>query len=175
MIGMMFLNPICGIYAMQYIEWAMKLMPNYLSARKSLMKWDDDEQTIKQMGEDFIKLIENKDLYEQFIIEHMNRVRIDSPLAMEVFGSNEGISIPHESSLHLNTSSIYHKDGEFVISNGTKLNLDASGGKIIKCIMDNPGISIATLCEMHPGFSTHKIDDLVNNLCREDVISFYKK
>lgn len=162
-------------YAMQYLEWAMKLMPNYLSARRSLIKWDDDEQTIKQMGEDFIKLIDNKDLYDQFIMEHMNRVRIDSPLAMEIFGNNEGKSIPRDFSLHLNTSIIYQKDSEFVISNGTRLNLDTSGGKIIKCIMDNPGISITTLCEMHPDLLANKIDDLINNLCREDVISYYKK
>ncbi|WP_235989071.1 JmjC domain-containing protein [Pseudomonas lopnurensis] len=157
-------------YTMDYLGWAMKHMPDFLDARRSLSRWEDARGTLASVGRHLDAFINDPQNYDRFLNEFIGNTRVESPLAIDLFGNPNAGQLAEDARLQLSANKPHGLDERYVIANGTRLNLDDQGERLIRRIAERPGISLAELSVHCPEADAGKLRELVTALCRQDVL-----
>ncbi len=160
--------PALGI---DYLQWTLSHMENFLGARKSLSKWASDQENLANIANHIHRLINNHEHYLNFMKNHLIGTRIDSPLAVEAFCRADTETIPLHSQLCLCTNNKFGIEQNYLICNGTKLNIDPHSMPIINHIAATPGTSLEDLIHNFPQHESTDIKNLITALCKEDILS----
>ncbi len=161
-------------YSMDYLAWAMKHMQEFLGARQSLSNWAKDQDTLASVGQHLDAFINDPENYHRFMDEFAGAIRVESPLALEMFGDPNAAPLSEHTGIRLSANQPHGLAGHYVIANGTKLNLDEQGVQLIRCITDHPGISLADLSVRLPGLPADRLHQLVTELCRQDILELIR-
>lgn len=161
-------------YTMDYLSWAMKHMQEFLGARQSLVSWEADRDSLASVGRHLDAFINDRENYSRFMDEFTGAIRVESPLALEIFGDPNAAPIPDHVSIRLSANQPHGLADGYVIANGTKLNLDEQGMQLISCITACPGISLADLRAQLPTLAVDKLRQLVTELCRQDILELVR-
>lgn len=157
-------------YTVDYLDWAIKQMPAFLEARRSLSDWENDQSTLVAVGHHFNSFINDPKHYQHFMDEFVGATRTQSPLAIELFGNPASTGIPKQAGLRLNVHRTLDLDDGYLIANGTRLNLDGQGVRLIRWISEHPETCLAELITTHPDINSDKLCNLLTELCRQDVL-----
>ncbi len=157
-------------YSMDFLEWAMKFMPDFPAARRSLGCWDIDHSTLDAVSRDLVDFITNPLNYQRFMDEFSAGLRVETPLALQIFGDPSVSNIPGDVSLRLNTQNSNCMDQRYMILNGTKLNLDDQGRQLFRFLAGRQNVSISELVAAHPSMDTDKLRALISKLCYQDIL-----
>lgn len=161
------------VYTMDYLSWLMSQMPSCIGARRSLSTWQSDEQALIDVSEDLHTLINNPENYARFMDTFIGATRVDSPLAIEQLGNPTCNELDGITKLRLASSGLVKSSEQYVIANGTKINLDHSGERLLRHITDVPGISVDELVSKCSDMNSHAVRTLLTELCRQDVLELY--
>lgn len=157
-------------YTMDYLSWMLKQMPGFVGARQSLVEWEDDRNNLAAVAQyisDFVTAPEN---YHRFMDEFIGATRVESTLAIEILGDPNCNAVPDSAGVRLCANGPHGLAENYVIANGTKLNLDEQGMRLINCIAHQPGIRLETLFAKVPEMDVAKLRQLITELCRQDVL-----
>ncbi|VXA91484.1 Cupin [Pseudomonas sp. 8BK] len=157
-------------YTTDYMEWAFRQLPNFIGARKSLSAWGADKENIAAVGRYIDEFINDPDNYRRFMDEFIGATRVESPLAVELFGNPNTRTIPDSTRIRLSANKPHGLADNYLIANGTKLNLDATGVRLIRCIAESPAISLGELVSRLADIDADKLRVLVHELCRQDIL-----
>ncbi|WP_296216689.1 JmjC domain-containing protein [Pseudomonas sp. UBA2684] len=157
-------------YATDYMEWAFRQLPSFVGARKSLSTWDADKENLTAVGRYIDDVINDPDNYRRFMDEFIGATRVESPLAVELFGNPNTGSIPDNTRIRLSANKPHGLADNYLIANGTKLNLDETGVRLIRCIAESPAISLGEMIGRLTDIDADKLRVLVHELCRQDVL-----
>ena len=153
-----------------YMEWLMKKVPEIASLRQSFRGWEADKGNIQDMAQQVAGLIANPEHYENFMQAFLGDQRVDSPFMMECFGNAHSSGLPDDALLRLNAVDISTLEKGYVIANGTKINVDEEGIKVLETLgsRDKTGLDLLTVgCDAEQQV---KIKALVMQLGMLDVI-----
>ena len=153
-----------------YMEWLMKKVPEIASLRQSFRGWEADKGNIQDMAQQVAGLIASPESYESFMQAFLGDQRVDSPFMMECFGNPHSDGLPDDALLRLNAVDISTLEKGYVIDNGTKINVDEEGIKVLETLgsRDKTGLDLLTVgCDAEQQV---KIKALVMQLGMLDVI-----
>ncbi len=153
-----------------YMEWLMKKVPEIASLRQSFRGWEADKGNIQDMAQQVAGLIASPESYESFMQAFLGDQRVDSPFMMECFGNPHSDGLPDDALLRLNAVDISTLEKGYVIANGTKINVDEEGIKVLETLgsRDKTGLDLLTVgCDAEQQV---KIKALVMQLGMLDVI-----
>lgn len=157
-------------YAIDYAQWALQQLPEFVSARKSLHDWEQDRQTVASLGQHLDAFLNDPDNYRRFMDEFMGATRLESPLAIDLFGNPACGRLVDDVPLRLSANRPHGLADGYVIANGTKLNLDVTGARLIACIAASPGIRLGEVLGRLSDLDSGKLRSLIQQLCHQDVL-----
>lgn len=161
-------------YAMDYLGWAMTHMPDYIEARRSLSIWSNDCTGLKKLGRYINEFITDQENYKKFMDDFVGATRVQSPLALEVFGDTTVSVVSECSRLRISSHLSHGLQERYLIANGAKLVLDPQGYSLLKAISDQPGVAAGLLTRNKSETEKHKILALITDLCRQDILEVIK-
>jgi ribosomal protein L16 Arg81 hydroxylase len=157
-------------YTMDYMQWIFQNLPEFVEARDSLYTWEKDFENLSRLSLKIGGLIRDPDNYRRFMDDFVGKTRVTSSLAIDVFGKPESWQLPAETALQLNTYHLHGLGDGYVIANGTKLNLDDDGIRLIQCIAESPGIRLCHVLDKLNELDSKKLCQLICKLCQEDIL-----
>lgn len=157
-------------YTVDYLGWLFKHMEAFTGARRSLSHWQQDRETLASVGHYLDELINDPDNYRRFLDEFISATRVESPLALELFGNPDTGILPDHFGIRLCADSRHGLVDGYIIANGVRLDLDEQSQELIGCIASFPGISLSVLIARFPEVSASKLRGLVTELCRQDIL-----
>lgn len=161
------------IYMKDYLDWVMTQIPNYVGARRSLSTRDHDEEALADISQYLCKFISSAENYKLFIDAYVGGTRMDSPLAIEQLGNPARLDLEGSTRLRLAINGPLKYFQNYLIANGTKINLDSGGERLIRYISDFPGVSVNELLSKCVDMSSGAVAGLLMELCRQDILEFY--
>jgi ribosomal protein L16 Arg81 hydroxylase len=162
-------------FAIDYLSWALDQMPDFLPARTSLRGWEHDEDTIADISRHVAAFLNDRENYGRFMDAFVGATRVESPLAIEMFGNAAAGNIDENVGLRLATDLTHWLPEGYVLANGTKLNLSEQSRRLIHCIVAAPGITFADLSARLPELDSLNLRQLVTELCRQDVLELVRQ
>ncbi|MDN7703355.1 MULTISPECIES: JmjC domain-containing protein [Burkholderia] len=163
-------------YAVDYLSWALNQMSDFLPTRLSLGDWEHDESTVADIGRHVAAFLSNRENYGRFMDAFVGTTRVESPLAIEMFGNVTASNINENIGLRLATDMHRHQlPGSYVLANGIKLNLSEQSQRLVRCIATTPGVTLADLVIQLADLDAHKLRQLVTELCRQDVLELVRQ
>ncbi|MCO8168823.1 cupin-like domain-containing protein [Pseudomonas sp. 21LCFQ02] len=157
-------------YTMDYLGWVMQQLPQFVQARQSLSDWSNDQPALADVGRLIDGFIKDPHNYQRFMDEFTGALRVESPLAIEVFGDPANLQLDDQARLRLSAQRVQGLGEGYVIANGARLVLDEQGVQLIRSIIEHPGISLAQLRAAHHGTDAARLHRLVADLCQQDVL-----
>lgn len=157
-------------YAVDYVSWALQQLPELAAARQSLRGWDQDRALMAQVAEHLTSRLLDEHSYQRFLDEFQGAVRVESPLAIETFGTPTGPALPPDSRLRLSGNLAHGLEQGYLIANGIRLNLDATGQQLIQVVAMHPGIRLDQLAGRCPMVDPAQLQALVPGLCHQDIL-----
>lgn len=159
-------------FTMDYLAWTVREAQALLPARRSLNNnWEADEQNLRDTAQRLGAMIADSTNYRRFMDEFIAGTREETPLALEVFGRPDVDVLDDDVGLRIAASRVHGIESNYVIANGVKLNLDASGVSLMRRIADNPGIKVGDVLAGVDEADTERARHLVSELCRQDVLA----
>jgi ribosomal protein L16 Arg81 hydroxylase len=156
-------------YIIDYVNWAMKFIPDFLEARSSISNWGNDKHRVEKLTSLISDCLCNESNYDKFLEEHISHVRSSSPLNINKFVEKTGSSSFEGSTLRLNKNSYMSSDG-YVISNGVKINVDDSGKEMFDFFFEREQFSFEDVCNNFPSEKKEAIEKTIKRLCFQDVL-----
>lgn len=156
---------------LDYVQWSMQQqLPALLTARKAMNTFEDDRENLTQLASQFAGMVLDPAHYERFMEAFDTAQRVGTPLAIDLLG-NAGIKqLPDDVGLQLSANNTLSIERNYLIANGTRVNLDQQAMLLLRSIEQSPGIRLdellARLAEMDPT----KLRALVFELCRQDTL-----
>jgi ribosomal protein L16 Arg81 hydroxylase len=162
-------------YAIDYLGWMVSQMPDFLPARRSLHNWKQDQRTLTDIAEYLEAFLKDQGNYMRFLDVFVGATRVESPLSLEMFGNTSASHIDDQTGLRLTTDLPPHGlPQRYVLANGTRLNLSEQSQRLIHCIATSPGVTMSDLMLRLPDLDTHKLRELVTELCRQDILELVR-
>lgn len=157
-------------YTVDYLSWLFKRIETFTDLRRSLHIWQHDKEHLSLAGRQLNDLITNPDNYHCFLDEFTGATRVESALALDIFGDPNAGTLSDHFGVRLCTSSCHSITDGYIIANGTRLNLDEQSKKIIQHIAKLPNICIGTLIIKLPEIPANKLRKLISQLCHLDIL-----
>ena len=159
-------------FTMDYLAWTVREAQALLPARRSLSNnWEADEENLRDTAQRVGAMIADSANYRRFMDEFIAGTREETPLALEVFGRPDVDVLSDDVGLRIAASRVHGIESNYVIANGVKLNLDASGVSLMRRIADNPGIKVGDVLTGVDEADAERARHLVSELCRQDVLA----
>lgn len=163
-------------YAIDYLSWALNQMPDFLPARKSLRDWGHDQDTLFDIGRHVDAFLRDKNNYIRFMDAFVGATRVESPLAIEMFGNVATGNVDDHTGLRLAADMFPHGLlDHYIVANGTKLSLSKQSQQLVRCIAASPGITVADLSIQLPEQDKGKLRQLVTDLCHQDILELVRR
>lgn len=161
-------------YAIDYAKWAVTQLPEFVGARKSLNTWEQDLETVGALGKHLEEFLKTPEHYRQFMDDFIGATRVRSPIAIELFGNPSAGLIPDDTPIRLSANRLHSLARDCVIANGTRLNLDDVGKRLMRCVCGSPGIRLAELLARLPDQDASKLRALIHQLCHQDILELVR-
>ncbi|MCL1624304.1 cupin-like domain-containing protein [Moraxella sp. Tifton1] len=153
-----------------YMEWLTKQMPNILPLRYNLSDWETDKNNIAQACTQLSAMMTDPVMYDRFMQEFLGNHRLDTRFNMELFGNPNNDKLPPESRLSLNVVDIRTLDKGYLISNGTKINVDELSKKFINIIINHQPIALSEVLTHFDKAQHEHIQKLAYDLANFDIM-----
>lgn len=157
-------------FGLDYTEWLSQKLPEILAIRKPLSSWQNDQENIQSLAENIATMIADQANYEQFMQEFIANHRLPSKLNLELLGNNQVSKLPLSATLRLNSTQSYDDDSEYIIANGTKLDLNSSLKPVLIYIANHPSISVSDILAKFTDLDTDVLQNSLYQLCVNDVL-----
>ena len=158
----------------EYMNWLLKHTPNILGCRRNLSSFESDEQVLKDISEDFSKILNDKSYYEEFLTQYIGNQRLPTQLSLNVLGNSNSNSLHINTKVVVNTNLLYFSEDNFVVINGNKITIDDISEKLVRFLFERAIVSVGDILSEFNDFDKDKIDNLLFNLALNDVISIVK-
>lgn len=156
---------------LDYIEWLFNTKLSYIhQARLSLSDWETDQEIIRELSHQLKDAIDNQDNYFSFMQEYISAQRVESNLAMELFADSKINTLPKTAQIRLNSNQHYHEASEYIIANGTKLNLDSELKAMILFLAQHPCSTVESIIQHFPSIAEDKLQNVLYQLCLSDIL-----
>ena len=129
-----------------------------------------DKENLASVGRYIDDFINDPKNYRRFMDEFIGATRVESPLAIELFGNPNTGTIPDNTRIRLSTNKPHGLADNYLIANGIKLSLDETGVRLIRCIAESPAISLGELIDRLADIDADRLRVLVHELCRQDIL-----
>ncbi|MCY1464990.1 hypothetical protein D9M71_830800 [compost metagenome] len=106
--------------------------------------------------------------------DFIGATRVRSPIAIELFGNPSAGLIPDDTPIRLSANRLHSLARDCVIANGTRLNLDDVGKRLMRCVCGSPGIRLAELLARLPDQDANKLRALIHQLCHQDILELVR-
>ncbi len=153
-----------------YMQWLTKQTPNILPLRYNLSDWESDKNNIIKACNELSTMMTDPAVYDKFMQEHMANYRSDSAFNMELFGNSNNHLLPLDSKLSLNVVDVRTLEKDYLISNGTKINIDELSKKFINIIINNRLVSLSEVLIHFDKEQHEKVQKLAYDLANFDVV-----
>lgn len=155
-----------------YVSYLMSHLQGFAPARSALSaSWGEDSKTLELVVGYLNNIVINQESYDDFLCQWIGGHRIESNLALEVFG-RDGADLALSGRIRLCANSFYCADHGFVVANGTKVNLDPKSLAVIEKIHGKFQISLGDLLGILPDYDGEKVKSLIYDLCRQDILEW---
>jgi ribosomal protein L16 Arg81 hydroxylase len=163
-------------YAVDYVGWVLNRLSDFLPARASLRDWDADERVVASVAQHITSLLADRENYSRFMDAFVGATRVESPLAIEMFGDPAAGHINQSAGLRLAVDAVHQRlPKAYVIANGARVTLSEQSERLICCIVTSPGITLAEIALRLPELNKHRLSQLVTELCRQDVLELVRR
>ena len=153
-----------------YMQWLTKQTPNILPLRYNLSDWESDKDNVIKACNELSTMMTDPVVYDKFMQEHMANYRSDSAFNMELFGNSNNHLLPLDSKLSLNVMDVRTLEQDYLISNGTKINIDELSKKFINIIINNRLVSLSEVLIHFDKEQHEKVQKLAYDLANFDVV-----
>lgn len=157
-------------YTMDYLGWVMRRMQDFVGARQSMNDWESDKDRLAALGRHLGAFIQDRRNYHRFMDDFNAATRVESRLAIELFGHPAHDTLDDEQGLRICANAPHDLADNYIIANGKKLSLGPSEAWLIRRVVDNPGIRLKDLLEQVPDSDIDDFRRLVTDFCRRDVL-----
>lgn len=154
----------------EYMRWLQNSTPNILDCRKNFTNFESDEDMIKSISIQVAEIIKDKKTYESFMMHHLENHHVPSLLSLDTLGNGKVKELKSDQRICLNANLVYFFAEDFVIVNGSKVNVDSVSLELIQYLFDNPYISVAEVIAHFNSYSSDKVNKLLFQLALENVI-----
>lgn len=158
---------------LDYVEWVFNKLPNLhdiSEARQNLSQWQNDQQKVQALAQKLSEFMVNPSNYDAFMQEFMANKRVESNLALEVLGNAKLETLPQTAVLRLNSHQHYDESSEYIIANGTKLNLDSELKPLLVYIAQHHQVALADIIQHFSHIDEQKIKTMLYRLCVNDIM-----
>lgn len=161
-------------YAIDYIKWVFYQAPSLIEARASLNNWHQDESILIDLASKIEKIIKNENNYQRFISEFISKSRVDTPLAIEKLGNASLKTLPDNTVLRIGSNGLHGTPSNYIIVNGQKLNLCSESARLISVIATRAPINLSQIKKTLRDINPKKLQKLIYDLCREDILELVR-
>lgn len=158
----------------EYINWLLKHTPNILGCRRNFSSFDEDKQTLKEISEDFSKILNDKSYYEEFLTQHIGNQKLPTQISLDVLGNSSLSSLHIDTKVIVNANLLYFSEENFVVINGNKITIDHISEKLVRFLFERAIVSVKDILAEFNNYEKDKIDSLLFGLALNDVISIVK-
>ena len=158
----------------EYMNWLLKHTPDILGCRRNFSSFESDKQVLKDISEDFSKILNDKSYYEEFLTQYIGNQRLPTQLSLDVLGNGDSNLLHKDTKVAINTNLLYFSDENFVIINGNKITIDNISEKLVRYLFDKSVISVKNILHEFSSYDKDKINNLLFGLALNDVISIVK-
>lgn len=155
----------------EYMNWLLKHTPDILGCRRNFSSFESDKQVLKDISEDFSKILNDKSYYEEFLTQYIGNQRLPTQLSLDVLGNGDSNLLHKDTKVAINTNLLYFSDENFVIINGNKITIDNISEKLVRYLFDRSIVSVEDILAEFNNFDKDKINNLLFGLALNDVIS----
>ncbi|MDF9619082.1 cupin domain-containing protein [Pseudomonas entomophila] len=159
---------------LDYVQWSLQKLPELASARQAMSTFERDSETLSLLASQLAGLISDPAHYRHFMEQFDAAQRVETPLAIDVFGNSTVNQLPDDSVLRLAANSTLSVARNQLIANGTRLQLDETALRLVRQIEHSPGISVQQLTTELPELDPAKLRTLVFELCRQDILELMR-
>ncbi|WP_426138709.1 JmjC domain-containing protein [Psychrobacter sp. TWR1-1-1] len=158
----------------EYMNWLLKHTPNILGCRRNFSSFDKDKQTLREISEDFSKILNDQSYYEEFLTQHIGNQRLPTQISLDILGNNSLNSLHIDTKVIVNTNLLYFSEENFVVINGNKITIDDISEKLVRFLFERAIVSVKDILAEFNNYEKDKIDSLLFGLALNDVISIVK-
>lgn len=158
----------------EYMNWLLKHTPNILGCRRNFSSFDKDKQTLREISEDFSKILNDQSYYEEFLTQHIGNQRLPTQISLDILGNNSLNSLHIDTKVIVNTNLLYFSEENFVVINGNKITIDHVSEKLVRFLFERAIVSVKDILAEFNNCEKDKIDSLLFGLALNDVISIVK-
>ena len=155
---------------LDYLHWTTQKLPELLAARQSMSSFEHDHDNLSTLAAHLTERLTDPDHYQQFMEAFDATQRIDTPLAIDLFGSPVMAPLPDDAQLRLAANRTASIAQGHLIANGSRITLDESALRVVRCIDDQPGVRLDQLIAVLSDMPTSKLRTLIHDLCRQDIL-----
>ncbi|MGO4002453.1 JmjC domain-containing protein [Pseudomonas fluorescens] len=156
--------------AMDYLSWLAPHVENIVESRKSLSQWTSDFKKLSTLGARITQLLESPTHYEKFLDEFTGATRVDSPLALELFGVSQTITLPDNLSVRICANQLRNINCGYVIANGARLTIDSKNQNLLMFLAKTGGSRIDQIKINSTDALTDDLNKTIIDLCRLDIL-----
>lgn len=157
-------------YTMDYLGWVMQQMQGFLPARQSMSDWEQDKDRLSVVAAQLQTILGSQENYRRFTDEFIAATRVESPLAIDLFGNPVQDLVSDDIGLRISANRPHGLSDGYVIGNGSKVNLDQQSLRLIELVVAQPGIRVGKVIATLLDIDSHRLRKLVTDLCRHDVL-----
>ncbi len=160
---------------LDYVQWSMQQqLPALLTARKSMSTFEDDRENLTQLASQFAGMVLDPTHYGRFMEAFDTAQRVGAPLAIDLLGNSGIKQLPDDTGLQLSANSTLSIAQNYLIANGTRVNLDEQALLLVRSIEHSPGIRLDELLTLLPEMDPAKVRALVFELCHQDTLELIR-
>jgi ribosomal protein L16 Arg81 hydroxylase len=161
-------------FAMDFVTWVIKQAPAFRDARMSLNAWADDQPVLSSLATSIGDLLKDKGNYQRFMDEYIGALRVDTPLAIDRFGSPSADMLADSALIRLGSSGLHGIADNYIVANGARLSLDVTGVRLINLIAESAPMTVSKIKASMHEVDADKLHQLVQDLCRQDVLELMR-
>ena len=158
-----------------YLNWLVRLAPTIPDGRRNLHSYEASQKSLERFSQEFAELMSSQDAFESFMTDYISQQRMDSKISLGVLGNSKIQQLEKSHQVRLNANLIYRFSGDFMIVNGNRLNVDASGKKLITYLHDFHFCSVDDIISRFPDYPDNKIQEVLFQFALNDVIELVGK
>ncbi|MDH0646019.1 cupin-like domain-containing protein [Pseudomonas sp. GD03858] len=160
--------------ALDYVHWTMQKLPELLAARQAMTTFEQDRENLASLAAQLAERLTDSGQYQTFMEAFAIAQRIETPLAIDLFGNPSITQLPEDARLRLAANSTASLEHGQLIANGARINLDESALRVVRCIEQAPGIRLDHLANGLAEMDSAKLRALLHDLCRQDILELVR-
>ncbi len=157
--------------ALDYVHWTTQKLPELFAARQAMSSFEHDRKNLSSLATQLAERLTDPVQYQQFMEAFDIAQRIETPLAIDIFGTPATARLPDDAQLRLAANSTCSLDHGSLIANGSRITLDESAMRVVRYIEDTPGVRLEQLTSDLAEMPPTRLRSLIYDMCRQDILA----